>query len=132
RSLFVVGGEVRDALMRDALSYLPLELWRVKQEDVQSLRVEKKGAEPFVLERREGGWRITRPFSTAALDETLRPMLDVLSSPHCERNETHTATDLKTYGLDQPYLRLEVIVKGEKPKHTLLVGTAVTDGSRDR
>src|SRR5437763_3258682 len=44
----------------------------------------------------------------------------------------HTATDLKTYGLDQPYLRLEVIARGEQPKHTLLVGMAVKEGSGDR
>jgi hypothetical protein len=132
-SLFVVSSEVHDALLRDSLSYLPLELWHVTPESVQGLRVQKKGAEPFVVERQGKGWKLTRPFATPALDEAVKPIVDVLASPHCERYETHTAANLKTYGLDQPSLRVEVIAKGDKqPNHTLLVGLAVKDGSRDR
>src|SRR5262249_1514175 len=39
---------------------------------------------------------------------------------------------LKRYGLDQPSLRAEVSVKGDKARHALLIGVAIKDGSRDR
>src|SRR5207302_6928602 len=102
-------------------------------QDVRSLRVERKGAGPYTLERQEGGsWKITRPFDAAALDRLVTPMVEVLSRPHCERYEALAASDLKKYGLDRPELRLRVTTReAGAPARELLVG-GKAEGGPDR
>lgn len=129
-SVFVVGPEIHDTLQRNSLSYLPLDLWRTDPRDVQSVRVEKQGAAPFVLQRQgKNAWKLNKPFDAAALDEIVRPLVEGLAHPHAERYEAHSAADLKEYGLAEPEWRVQVTAKGLSKE--LLVGKTVKDG-KDR
>ncbi len=127
-SVFAVGKSVRDALEQGALSYRPLQLWRVAQEDVSGLRVRQAGQEEYRLSRKDGGWQVGGPFEAPAQAAMVTPMLSELAAPRCERYEAAKATDLKKYGLDQPHLR--VVLATDKPgekERTLLVGKEAAD-----
>jgi hypothetical protein len=127
-SVFVVGADIHDALGRDALSYLPRKLWQTDPGDVKSVRVEKAGDEPYVLERQpKDTWKLGKPFDAAAGDRMVKPLVDVLSSPQADHYEALSATDLKAYGLDKPHLKLTVTGKGGT--HELLIGNKVKDGT---
>lgn len=127
-SVFAVGADIHAALNRDSLSYLPLRLWQTAPKDVKSVRVEKTGTEAYTLERQPNdSWKLGKPFNAAALDRVVKPLVDVLASPHADRYEAHSAADLKTYGLDKPYLKLTVTDKGTP--HELLIGKTVKDGA---
>lgn len=126
-SVFAVGEDLAESLKKDALAYLPLEVWKVDAASVRSVRVEKKGAEPFTLERQGTSWKLGAPLNTAAFDVAVKALVDVLANPHADRYEK-LAAGPKEYGLDQPFLRLELTAEGDPAKRTLLVGNAVKDG----
>jgi Domain of unknown function (DUF4340) len=130
-NVFAVSEEARSVVARDSLSYLPLELWQVDRDRIESIKVEKKGTEPYTLGREgETGWKLTAPVATAASADAVKALVDVLAAPHVDHYVAHRADDPKTYGLDAPSLKLEVDVKGG-PKRVLLVGGQVKD-TKDR
>jgi hypothetical protein len=130
-SVFAVGKAVRDALDQGALSYRPLQLWRLALEDVTGLRVRQAGQEEYRLTRKGGGWEVGGPFEAPAQAAMVTPMLTELVAPRCERYEAAAATDLKKYGLDAPHLRVALSTSkpGEKER-TLLVGKEAADAQQ--
>src|SRR5262245_55622807 len=78
-SVFVIGQETYDGLSRDAKSYAALGLWKAEPSAVSAVRVEKEGAEPYTLERKDGAWRLAVPFNTAAQEAVAGPLVDVLA-----------------------------------------------------
>src|SRR6266851_6716598 len=106
-AVFVIKKELRDALDQNSLAYRPKQLWKLSAEDISELHVQKEGQNEHL--KREGStWRILEPFQADALPNQVDKILKALTSPSCIRFETHVAKELKTYGLDKPYLRVAV------------------------
>lgn len=157
-AVFVVKKDLRDALDQSSLTYRPKQLWNVKAEDIAELHLQKEGQNEQ-LKRDGSDWRIVEPFQATALPNQVDKIVKALTAPSCVRYETHVAKELKTYGLDKPYLRVAVTSselggrsksgaeavdknepekkdesKGkEKPKeHVLLIGQPTADGAPTR
>jgi hypothetical protein len=127
-SVFAVTKALRDSLEQDALSYRPLQLWRLAIDGMSTLRVKQAGQDEYRLTRKDGGWQIAGPFEATAQATLVTPMLTELTAPRCERYETAQATDLKKYGLDEPHLRVVLITdKAEGKGRTLLIGKETSD-----
>jgi hypothetical protein len=149
-AVFVIKKELRDALDQNSLAYRPKQLWKLSAEDISELHVQKEGQNEHL--KREGStWRILEPFQADALPNQVDKILKALAAPNCVRFETHLAKELKTYGLDKPYLRVAVTSAEfsgaeeketekkenakakEKPKeHVLLIGQPTATGASTR
>jgi hypothetical protein len=144
-AVFVIKKELRDALDQNSLAYRPKQLWKLQSEDIAELRLQKDGQNEH-LKKDGATWRILEPFQAAALPNQVNKILKALAAPSCVRFETHVAKELKTYGLDKPYLRVAVTSAEkndsekkddakakEKPKdHVLLIGQPTTPGAATR
>ncbi|HEV2948622.1 MAG TPA: DUF4340 domain-containing protein [Gemmataceae bacterium] len=107
-AIFVVKKELRDALDQSSLAYRPKQLWNIKAEDIAELHLQKEGQNEQL--KREGAeWRVVEPFRATALPNQVDKIVKALAAPNCVRFETHIAKELKTYGLDKPYLRVAVV-----------------------
>jgi hypothetical protein len=134
--VFVVNKELHDELTSGSLAYRPLQLWQIGPDDLAEIRVQKSGQE-YRLKKEGLAWHIVEPFSADALAALVQPMATEIANPRAERYEAHVAKDLKTYGLDQPYLRVAVKTatktEADKPKdYTLLIGKPTADGASTR
>ncbi len=152
-AVFVVKKELHDALDQNSLAYRPKQLWNLRTEEISELRLQKEGQNEH-LQREGSSWRILEPFQAAALPNQVDKILKALAVPSCVRFETHVAKELKTYGLDKPYLRVAITeLSGrsksgadekepekkdatkikEKPKeHVLLIGQPTAAGAPTR
>jgi hypothetical protein len=106
-AVFAVKKELRDALDQNSLAYRPKELWNIKADDIAELHLQKEGQNEH-LKRDGADWRILEPFQAPALPNQVDKIVKALTKPSCVRFETHVAKELKTYGLDKPYLRVAV------------------------
>ncbi|HSD60183.1 MAG TPA: DUF4340 domain-containing protein, partial [Burkholderiales bacterium] len=70
---------------------------------VNSVRVEKPGQPPLVLERQGGGWRMTSPLAARAEAIQVERLLAVLAA---ESRQRLPAQDLARFELDRPAMRL--------------------------
>ncbi len=91
----------KDAPVEHALSAL-------KPAETRSIRIERAGAEPVVLGRKQDAWMITAPFTARADDSQVKPLLDILEARSANRL---AATDLARFELDRPAVR--VILDGQ-------------------
>jgi hypothetical protein len=156
--IFVVKKEIHDALDQGSLAFRPRQLWNVKADEIAELRLQKEDRNEL-LKREGSSWQIVEPFAAPALPREVDKIVKALASPSCVRYEAHIAKELKTYGLDKPYLRValttaekkdEIKPKDEskakeeiKPKdetkskekakeHVLLVGKPTAEGQKSR
>jgi hypothetical protein len=155
-AVFVVKKELHDALEQNSLAYRPKQLWNIKADDITELHLQKEGQNEQ-LKRDGAAWRIVEPFQAAALPNQVDKIVKALTAPNCVRFEAHVAKELKTYGLDKPYLRVAVTsseaksklgpeavekkegekkddqIQKEKPKeHVMLIGQPTSAGAPTR
>jgi len=139
-SVFVIKKEIHDALEKDALAYLPEQLWQLQPDDIKELRLRKNSLE-FRLQRSGENWKIAGPFDASALASLVKPLTEEVANLRWERYAAHSTTDLAAYGLEKPYLRL-TLVATEKDKakpeqqpekeRALLIGKPVDKTSKSR
>jgi hypothetical protein len=77
----------------------------LKVPDVKRVRVERGADVAIALERRDGTWRITTPFSARADAFQVARLLTVLDARSAVQ---YPATDLARYGLDKPVAKLTI------------------------
>lgn len=128
-AVFAVAADLHKQLDRDSLAYLPLHLWQVFPEDVESLRVRKGKESEYRLTRQGAGWQVEGPFTAAALPAAVQKLTNELSAPKAESYKAHDPKDLKPFGLDAPALGVTLKTKGGA-EHTLLVGGPADSGAR--
>ena len=104
------GGEksVPALVKRPTLAYRALQLWSWQPADLASVRVQKLDQEPYRLERKDRGWRISEPFEADAPASRVQPIETALAGLRCERFETQAAKELSAYELEKPYLTVTV------------------------
>jgi hypothetical protein len=138
-SVFVVKGEVRDAVDQSSLTYRPLQLWQLAPDDIAAMRIQKAGQEEYRVARNGTEWSVSGPFDASVPSLSLRPLTDELAAVRAERYEAHAAKDLAPYGLDKPYLKLALTTttndNAGKPavkERTLLLGKPTADEAATR
>ncbi len=134
-SVFVVKKDVRELLDRESLTYRPLEVWKIAGDDLQEIRIQKD-AKTYSLTRKEKekDWKIAGPFEATAVASAVEAITDEVAKLKGEKFVVHAAKELDKYGLDKPYLTVEVVSKGEKEpkKSKLRVGKPVEKGEKNR
>jgi hypothetical protein len=111
--VFGLAKSLRETLERDALSYRPAQAWQVKADDINELRVKKNG-EAFTVVKDGGRWKIVGPFSEFARDEYVTAINDELAALKSEKYVAQIKNDLGKFGLDKPYLEIEVVASPGK------------------
>jgi len=89
---------VQDASVEHPLS-------RLKPAEVRSLRIERPGAPPIVLERKQESWFVTAPFAARGDESRVGRLLEILGVKAAHKL---AATDLARFELDPPQARVTV------------------------
>jgi hypothetical protein len=92
---------------RDAHSEIPLSALKASQ--AGSLRIERPGNPPIVLEKRGGGWRVTAPFAARGDDLKVQRLLEFVEAKASHRLP---GADLARFELERPQAR--VVVDGQE------------------
>jgi hypothetical protein len=107
----------------DAPSILKLD-----ESAISRLEIKRKQADPIVLSKDSGSWRILEPKPLMADPTAVSAVVSSLSSLNSERLVEDKATDLNRYGLDQPGVEVDITEKDHKAQK-LLVGDDTPTGS---
>ena len=91
---------------QDAAVEYPLSA--LKSQEARSLRIERAGAAPIVLERKQDAWFITAPFAARADASRVQQLLAIVEARAAHRLP---AGDRGRFGLEQPEAR--IIVDGQ-------------------
>ena len=99
------------------------KLFAFKREDVERLRILRVD-EPEVEIVREGDkWELIRPLRARAAEAEVDKILNKLTTLKAESFNDEEPEDLAAYGLDRPVWKVEVVLKPDQTKATLLVGS---------
>ncbi len=101
---------------------------KVDPATVTGLTVKRKGLAAVTLDKSSSGqWQITAPVPAAADSEAVSGMLSDLTPLTAERVVEDKATNLATYGLNDPAVELDITSKGNKTS-TILLGDDTPTG----
>jgi hypothetical protein len=99
------------------------KLFAFKREDVERLRIHRVD-EPEVEIVREGDrWQLVRPLRGRADETEVDKILNKLTTLKAESFNDEEPEDLAAYGLDRPVWKVEVVLKPDQTKATLLIGS---------
>lgn len=108
----------------------PPAILKLDSSSITKLDLKKKNAESVVLTKAGSGkWEITQPKPYGADQDAVSSLLSTLSSLNSERLVEEKTSDLKTYGLDQPALEVDITDKGNKTQKVLLGDDTPTGSS---
>jgi len=102
---------------KDAPVEHPLSALRSRE--VKSVRIERAGAAPVLLEKRQDGWFVTAPFAARADDSRVQRLLSITEARASHRLP---ATDLARFDLERPQVR--VILDGKPFSFGMVSGVA--------
>ncbi|GIW78483.1 MAG: hypothetical protein KatS3mg105_0290 [Gemmatales bacterium] len=111
--VFVIKKDIRDALDKGSLAFLPLKPWELKSPDIASLELKVAGTDDYRLQRREQDWQIVGPFSALADSSAVEQLLKSVTDLKADRYVALAANNPAEYGFDQPYVRLRIHTKDE-------------------
>jgi uncharacterized protein DUF4340 len=77
----------------------------LKPAESRSIRIERAGAQPILLERKQDSWIITAPFTARAHDLRVRQLLEILEARAANRL---AAADLARFELERPAVQVTV------------------------
>src|SRR5262245_6469056 len=125
-AVFVVKKDVRELLDRESLAYRPLDVWKIGGDELQEIQIQKDKS-TYTIKRKDKTSPIAGPLEATAVANPVEAMTDEGTLLKGEKFIAHAPKDLDKYGLDKPYVSIEVILKGEKEpkKHKLRVGKPV-------
>ena len=130
-SVFAVADDAFATLDRDALTYLPRQLWKAAPDDLTAIRVHRKDQDEYTLQKAGAGWKVGGPFDADASEDAAQALAGPLAAPRAESYKAFEAKQPADYGLDAPYLTVAVTAKDGK-EHTLTVGGPTAKDARTR
>jgi Domain of unknown function (DUF4340) len=108
----------------------PPPILKLDENSIAQLTLKKKDAEPIVLTKSSAGdWQITGPKPFRADQSAVAGLASTLSSLNSERVIEDKASDLQTFGLDQPALEVDLTEKNNKTQKLLLGGDTPAGGA---
>jgi hypothetical protein len=107
---FVYFYELRDGKGRDEKTETSQPAFTFKREDLAAITVTRAG-QTITLEQRDNQWVITQPVNTAADQTAVDALISGLTDARIERNLTASAEEIKSYGLSEPAVTLEIKLK---------------------
>jgi hypothetical protein len=108
----------------------PPPILKLDENSITQLAVKKKDADPVVLTKSSSGdWQITEPKPFRADQSAVKGLASALSSLNSERVVEDKASDLQTFGLDQPALEVDLTQKDNKTQKLTLGGDTPAGGA---
>lgn len=99
----------------------PPTILKLDQAAITRVQIKKKDTEPLQLARENSGdWKITQPKPLGADQSAVTGVLSAISSLNAQRVVEDHAANLKTFGLDNPTLELNISEKNDKSQKLLL------------
>src|SRR5262249_32070315 len=81
------------------------------RDDISSITI-TRGGETVTLEQKDGKWAIIQPLTAQANQSTVDSLVSSLTSAKIERTLAASADEMKSFGLDQPAVVMEIKLKG--------------------
>lgn len=102
----------------------------IKQDEVERVALIYPDHEIRLEKERSGKWRMTHPWQAAADRSAVSGILSTLSASEAKRTVENNPSpaDLKKFGLDQPWVKVEITLKSGLSLPTLLVGSTTPVG----
>jgi len=91
-----------------------------KREDISSISI-VRGGQTVTVEDKDGKWAITQPLTAQANQSAVDSLLSSLTSARIERNFSPSADEMKSFGLEEPAVTLEIKLKSGETQ-TLKLG----------
>jgi Domain of unknown function (DUF4340) len=108
----------------------PPPILKLDENSITQLALKKQDADPVVLTKSgSGNWQITQPKPFRADQSAVTSIASTLSSLNSERVIEDKASDLQTFGLDQPALEVDLTEKGNKTQTLMLGGDTPAGGA---
>ncbi|MBV9179903.1 MAG: DUF4340 domain-containing protein, partial [Acidobacteria bacterium] len=99
----------------------PPSILKLDEGSITKVDIKKKDSGPLELTKTSSGdWKITEPKPLAADQSNVSSLLSTISSLNSERLVEDKASDLKTYGLEQPSVEIDILEKDNKSQKLLL------------
>src|SRR5262249_303244 len=92
----------------------------IKADDVTEVSLVYADRE-IVVKKSGDSWRLVKPIDVAADATTAKNLATAVADCEVKKTLTETASDLATYGLDNPFVKVTVKL-GDKQMPTILVG----------
>jgi len=106
----------------------PPKILTIPEDQIQEVRIQKRGGEAVVMSKASGKWALTEPKPLAADQDAANGVVQNLSNLASDRLIDEKGGQLGNYGLAAPSEEVGVTRKGGK-KDTLLLGDDVPTGS---
>ncbi len=106
----------------------PPKILTIAEEQIQGIRIEKRGGEATALSKASGSWALTEPIATGADQDAVNGVVQNLSNLASDRLIEEKPAQLASYGLATPAEQITVTRKGGKTD-TILLGDDVPTGS---
>ena len=108
----------------------PPPILKLDEKSITQLALKKKDAEAVVLTKSNSGdWQITQPKPFRADQSVVSGLASALSALNSERAVEDKASDLQTFGLDQPALEVDLTEKDNKTQKLMLGGDTPSGGA---
>ncbi len=138
-AVFTIKKDARETLDRESLAYRPLQLWQFAADDLREIRIQKEGS-AYTLKHLGKDWKVAGPFEAPAVPTAVESITDEVAKLRGERFVAHAEKDLAKFGLDKPYVSVEILANNEKEKgkekeakrHRLLIGKPVEKEDKNR
>ena len=104
------------------------KLLSIPDDQFQEIKIKKLTGETIRLKRDNGKWQIVEPTPLPADQDSVASLVSTLANLNSDKVVEDKATDLKSYGLDQPTLDVSVLRKDGKTDE-LLIGDDTPTGS---
>jgi hypothetical protein len=99
----------------------PPSILKLDQAAIVKLELKKKASEPIALTKASSGdWQITEPKPLRADQSAVSGVISTLSSLNSQRVVEDKSSDLKTFGLENPALEVDLTEKDNKSQKLLL------------
>lgn len=106
----------------------PPAILKLDENAITKVELKKKAAEPVVFAKTGSDWQITAPKTYRADESAVSGVTSAIASLNSERVVEDKTSDLKTFGLDNPSLEVDLTEKDNKSQKLLLGDDAPASG----
>jgi hypothetical protein len=112
--------EIKPGKPRDEKTDESKPAFAFKREDISSISITRSGQTVTIADA-DGKWTINQPLTAQANQSTVDSLVGGLTSAKIERNLTPSAEEMKSFGLEEPAVALEIKLKSGETQ-TLKLG----------
>ena len=102
--------EIKPGKPRDEKPDTSKPAFTFTRDDVSSITL-TRGSESVTIEQKDGKWTITQPVTAQANQSTVDSLVSSLTSAKIERSISASPEEIKSFGLEQPAVAIEIKLK---------------------